>query len=88
MLDPRPLSIASNKFSQLASSYNKIANILSKGLAVDMTERLDIRQEFVAAVASLDKAFFLSPAGPGYIGTDARTGSRKVTFASVILELC
>lgn len=77
----RALTDLSDNVQKLATSYNKIANILSKGLAIEMGERLDIRQEFVAAVAALDKAFFLSPAGPGYIGTDAKAyGSRKASL--------
>jgi hypothetical protein len=50
--------IALKAAEELAVAYNKIAGILSKGLAIEMTTRLEIRQDFVQAVAALDKAFF------------------------------
>ena len=46
-----------------------------------MTARLTLRQDFCAAVAALDRALFLSPAGPGYVGIlSGPNGPRKRAF--------
>lgn len=49
-----------------------------------MDARTALRQQFIASVSALDKAFFLSPAGPGYVGTPSGSSgslsSRKRAF--------
>ena len=55
---------------------------LSHGTELEITARVALRQDLCEAVAALDKTFFLSPSGLGYIGflSEPNNSTRKRAF--------